>query len=487
MMMDEQNTDTLIEALNFEAIHYPRVKDLEDPDVEAILAKVDALDEVENFELELDYFDEQLQEDKLWQARTGLNPDTLCGAIETVIFMSDKPVPLTKIKGLIDEDLPLRMVHASLERLQNEYERKHHGLRLVEVAEGYQFRTKATYSRFVQDLFKVNQLVLSPTALEVLAIIAYRQPASKTDVDKIRGVDSSHIVRGLMDKRLVKIVGRSQDVGRPTLYGTTLEFLEVFNLANLSELPPEYELKEMATQSVGKISDIKTLVHADDKGRFVFDEMDELDDLSDSIKSIASDTDFTKSLKVEEKKRTSDEGGEVKTAFDLLEDFVNKNVILKENLRSVLSHLPVAGVEPKIISDLTEGPFNTPQDEEEFEMIDLETGEPIKDELEATAEESTDFDELQAEKEALGKALDDAFDRLTRGSEMLGDEKEKEEDELLFGDESDLKQKERDLEGLGESMAESAKDLDLDLDFLKNTENSENSTDPGLESEDRDN
>lgn len=473
--MDEQNTETLIEVSNFEAIHYPRFKDLEEPDVEVIRAKVDALDEVEGFELELDYFDEQLQEDKLWQARTGLNPDTLCGAIETVIFMSDRPVPLTKIKGLIDEDLPLRVVHSALERLQNEYERKHHGLRLVEVAEGYQFRTKATYSRFVQDLFKVNQLVLSPTALEVLAIIAYRQPASKTDVDKIRGVDSSHIVRGLMDKRLVKIVGRSQEVGRPTLYGTTPEFLEVFNLADLSELPPEYELKEMATQSVGKISDIKTLVHADDKGRFVFDEMDELDELSQSIKSIASDTDFTKSLKVEEKKRTSDEGAEVKTAFDLLEDFVNNNVVLKENLQSVLSHLPVGGVEPKIIRDLTEGPFNTPQDEEEFEMIDLDTGEPIRE------EDSNDFDELEAEKEALGKALDDAFERLTRGSELLDDEDE--EDELLFGEDSDLKQKERDLEGLSENMAESAKDLDLDLDFLKN---SENSTETGLDSEDRD-
>ena len=132
--------------------------------------------EKEDFSLDLNFYDEKQQEDKLWQARTGLNSETLCGAIETLIFMSEKPIPLNKIKAQIDEDLPLRVVHESLNRLQEEYEAKHHGIRLIEVAEGYQFRTKPAYSRFVQDLFKVNSLVLSPTSLDVLAIVAYKQP-----------------------------------------------------------------------------------------------------------------------------------------------------------------------------------------------------------------------------------------------------------------------------------------------------------------------
>ncbi len=129
--------------------------------------------------------------------------------------MSDRPVSLLKIRNLIDEDISLRLVHESINRLQEEYETKHHGIRLQEVADGYQFRTKATYSKYVQDLLKVTSLILSPTALEVLAIIAYKQPISKTAIDKMRGVDSSHIVRGLMDKRLVKIIGRSEELGRP--------------------------------------------------------------------------------------------------------------------------------------------------------------------------------------------------------------------------------------------------------------------------------
>ena len=351
---------------------YPSESDLEYPVME-----MSAEDSSETEEI----LDEE-QEDKLWQARTGLNFETLCGAIETIIFMSDKPVALAKIRNVIDADLPLRVVHASLERLQSEYELKHHGIRLQEVAEGYQFRTKATYSKYVQDLFKVNSLVLSPTALEVLAIIAYKQPVSKIEVEKIRGVDSSHIVRGLMDKRLVKSAGRSDEVGRPLLYGTTTEFLEVFNLSTLSDLPPEHELEELSQQDVGKISDIKTIVNSGEKVRFSFDEIDELDALSQKIKAIDSETEFTRSLKIEEKKRKTEEGVIIRSAFDLLEEHLDNKLVLDANMESVISELFTAITEPSIIRDLTAGPFNLPElmdeeDEEDFQMIDLDTGEVI--------------------------------------------------------------------------------------------------------------
>src|SRR5690606_33214911 len=250
-----------------------------DLSVETVAMEEISVVEPENdeFALDLSHYDEKEQADMLWQARTGLNPATLCGAIETIIFMSDKPISIQKIKAQIDPELPLRVIHESLSRLQAGYEVKHHGIRLVEVAEGYQFRTKATYSKFVQNLFKLNSLVLTPTALEVLAIIAYKQPVSKTDVEKIRGVDSSHIIRALMDKRLVKITGRSEELGRPSLFGTTEEFLEVFNLADISGLPPEYELEEMATKNtVGAITDIKSVVFRGDAKKFNMDEFEEL-------------------------------------------------------------------------------------------------------------------------------------------------------------------------------------------------------------------
>jgi len=493
-----------MEELEEELVLYPEESDLEYPD--------------EVLKLELDYMDNSLQEDKLWKARTGLNEETICGAIETIVFMSDKPVPLLKIKTLIDEDMPLRVLHEAVARLQKEYEVAHHGIRLQEVAQGYQFRTKATYSKYVQDLLKVNELVLSPTALEVLAIIAYKQPVSKVEVEKIRGVDSSHIVRGLMDKRLVKVAGRSEEVGKPVLYGTTTEFLEVFNLANTDQLPPEHELEEIATQGVGKIEDIRTLVNADLQDRFGKDEMGELEDLSMSIKQIDAETPFTKSLKVEEKKRTKGaEAQEIKTAFDLLEEHLDKTLVAKANMDSFESEVFTAINSPSIISDLTEGPFNIPEDmeEEEFEMIDLDTGEVIKDEdmddmimidieledeegdieLELFSDDSSDeeseltpeqliaaqfaeeeVEEKTEEKEDdvevinilgdgedeaknLAAALDDAF------AKLLGDGESLLEDSPL-----DASGIEGNLEEQTDRIVEEAKDLDLDLSFMNNND-----------------
>lgn len=472
-MENETNNETnseMMDSMELPAV-YPQESELEYPEM------IFADEFIES--------DSIVSDEILWQARTGLNSDTLCGAIETIIFMSDRPVAIQKIKALIDPEMPLKVIHEALQRLQFEYEQKHHGLRLLEVAEGYQYRTKATYSKYVQDIFKINSLVLSPTALEVLAIIAYKQPCSKVEVDKIRGVDSGHIVRALMDKRLVKVTGRSDELGRPVLYGTTPEFLEVFNLPELSALPPEHELDEMSrTSSVGKIADIKTLVNDGDKARFKFDEIEELDMLSESIKNISSETDFTASLKVEEKKRISEHGVEVKSAFDLLEEFVNKRLITEQNKQAIESLLTTNVIDPKIINDLEAGPFNTPsmddEDDESFEMIDLDTGLPVSfdsDEGFELDEDGNydsglneddfdiivdlDFDKEESEEEALSKALDAAFENLTGETldSRLSDE------EFAFGEV--LEEKSQELDDLTTGMIEKAQDLDLDLSFLK--------------------
>ena len=416
------------------------------------------MDQINETEVKIELENNEIVSDEVLAfARTGLNTDTLCGAIETIIFMSDKPVSILKIKSLIDEEMPLKVIHEAILRLQAEYEEKHHGIRLLEVAEGYQYRTKATYSKYVQDIFKINSIVLSPTALEVLAILAYKQPVSKVEVDKIRGVDSGHIVRALMDKRLVKVMGRSEEVGRPVLYGTTPEFLEVFNLADLTQLPPEHELEALAkTSTVGKITDIKTLVQEGDKARFKFDEIHELDQLSEAIKNISPETDFTASLKVEEKKRMSAEGLEIKSAFDLLEEFVNKKLVSDENKKAFESNLTTNIIDPRVINDLEAGPFNLPvslDDDDFFQMIDLDTGLPL-DEMVAS----------NSEERELTLALDEAF------SQLIGEGQESEqelEEELDFG--SELEEKDQKIEEITQDMMAKAQDLDLDLSFLKET------------------
>lgn len=402
---------------------------------------------VPEFSLDVSHFEEKDQEDMLWQARTGLNPDTLCGAIETIIFMSDRPISIQKIKTQIDTELPLRVIHESLTRLQAGYEEKHHGIRLVEVAEGYQFRTKATYSKFVQNLFKMNSLVLTPTALEVLAIIAYKQPVSKTEVEKIRGVDSSHIIRALMDKRLVKISGRSDELGRPSLFSTTEEFLEVFNLSDISALPPEYELEEMATKNtIGTIADIKSVVFAGDRSKFNIDEFEELDKLSESINHIAADTNFTMLLKSEEKKRNDGEGVVRKSAFDILEDFVNKDASVKQNLVATTSNTLMNVVDPKVVDITQEGIiFNAPEIDEEFEALRAEQISEI------AIEEANN---LELEALELEKALDLAFEQLT--GEKL------EEGEMPFEVDGEIKN----LDLSVDLAIMKGKEFDLDLSFL---------------------
>jgi segregation and condensation protein B len=409
----------------------------------------------ETFNFEVSHFDSKEQEDMLWQARTGLNADTLCGAIETIIFMSDRPISIQKIKTQIDNELPLRVIHESLSKLQSGYEEKHHGIRLVEVAEGYQFRTKATYSKFVQNLFKINSLVLTPTALEVLAIIAYKQPVSKTDVEKIRGVDSSHIIRALMDKRLVKITGRSEELGRPSLFGTTEEFLEVFNLADISQLPPEYELEEMATKNtLGSISDIKSVVFKPDAKKFNMDEFEELDQLSESINQIAADTNFTMLLKTEEKKKTDGETTVRKSAFDILEDFVNREEVLKQNLNATTSETLMNVVEPKVVDIAnTEIIFNSPEVDEEFEAMRAQEIAELNA-SEAPAINLFEGDDLAKEALELELALDKAFEQLT--GEKL------DQDEMPFQIDGEI----NNLDLSVDLAIMKGKDFDLDLSFL---------------------
>jgi segregation and condensation protein B len=383
----------------------------------------------QGFTLDLEYFDDQKSEDEFWRARTGLDETGLCGAIETIIFMSDRPVSLTKLRELIDPDMPLRVLYGCIGLLQSRYEDPKHGIRLQEVAEGYQFRTKAYYAKYVQDLFKVSALTLTPAALEVLATIAYKQPVSRTEIDRLRGVDSSHLIRALLDKRLIKIMGRSEELGKPVLYGTTKEFLEVFNFKDLSELPPESELRDLALKNeIGEISDIKGL--SEQNSKFFFDELEELDALSGAIKNISPDTPFIESLKDEDKKRVENKEGPIKTAFDILEEYVLREDLINQNKLAAGSN-PISelNMDPRVIKNFWEGPFNLPLSDD-FEMIDLNTGSPI----------SLLLDNLNPD--------------------ILSDS-------LFEIDDSLLEEREKNLEKVTNKTSQGATDLDIDLEFLK--------------------
>jgi segregation and condensation protein B len=164
--------------------------------------------------------------------------------LEALIFASDTPLTAERAAELLP-DTDKKTVLSLLGELVRQYEARGGGICLREVAGGFQFSTRQDLAPWIRKLKAARPAMLSPAALETLAVVAYRQPLVKADIDRIRGVDVSGALKGLLEKKLVRIVGRKDVPGKPIIYGTTAKFLEVFNLKNLSELPTLRELKEL--------------------------------------------------------------------------------------------------------------------------------------------------------------------------------------------------------------------------------------------------
>lgn len=170
-------------------------------------------------------------------------------AVEAILFTSVEPVPLEQLAQVLGAEES--RVRGWLEQLEQELEAPHRGLRLVAVAGGYRLVTKGEVSEILRRHRQLTAAVrLSKAGLETLAIVAYKQPVLRTEVEQIRGVDCAGVLKTLLDYRLIKIVGRREMVGRPIVYGTTREFLEYFGLNTLTELPTLKEFDELARHSV---------------------------------------------------------------------------------------------------------------------------------------------------------------------------------------------------------------------------------------------
>ncbi len=165
--------------------------------------------------------------------------------IEAMLFVSETPLSKAQIAAVL-ENVENAEIAAALAELARDYQDSPHAFNLVEVAGGFCFRTKGDYAFWLRKLKRAQATRLSRAAMETLAIVAYRQPIMKAEVEKIRGVEVGSILRMLMEKDLVRTVGRQDLPGRPLIYGTTKKFLEVFDLNDLSDLPTLEELKTFA-------------------------------------------------------------------------------------------------------------------------------------------------------------------------------------------------------------------------------------------------
>jgi len=162
--------------------------------------------------------------------------------LESLIFVSDTPVRFETLLEILPESSKEAILEG-IHRIMKEYEEDSKGLELVEVAGGYQFRTKPKWAEWIHRLKKAKTVKLSRSALETLAIVAYRQPIIRPEIEEIRGVDSGWVLRTLLEKGLIKIMGRKDIPGRPIVYGTTKTFLELFSLNTLSDLPSLKEIE----------------------------------------------------------------------------------------------------------------------------------------------------------------------------------------------------------------------------------------------------
>lgn len=163
--------------------------------------------------------------------------------VEAILFASDEPLTPAKMANIV-ETTP-RQIRDSIEALNQQYKDNNNAFRIEEVAGGFQMLTLSVYNTWLKKLLRTrSESKLSPAALETLAIIAYKQPVIRADVETIRGVACGEVIRSLMYKGLIKIVGKAEVLGRPMLYGTTKKFLETFGLKSLKDLPKIEELKK---------------------------------------------------------------------------------------------------------------------------------------------------------------------------------------------------------------------------------------------------
>lgn len=167
---------------------------------------------------------------------------TVESVVEAVLFASDEPLPDTRLADIVETSA--KQIRECIENLNNKYQANGSAFRIEQIAGGHQMLTLSHYNYWLKKLLRVrSDNKLSPAALETLAIVAYKQPVIRADIEAIRGVAVGEVMRSLSYKGLVKIVGRAEVLGRPMLYGTTKKFLEVFGLNTLKDLPKVEELK----------------------------------------------------------------------------------------------------------------------------------------------------------------------------------------------------------------------------------------------------
>jgi segregation and condensation protein B len=228
-----------------------------------------------------------------------LSEEQIASIVESSVFFTDKPISIATIKqSFKGTTVRSKDIRAAIDRLQKEYlETPQRGITLEEVAGGFQLRTKVDNMKYLRQSVKARPFRLSGPALEVMSICAYKQPVTKAQIDEIRGVESGHLLRALMEKHLLTFGERSDLPGKPMFYETTRKFLEIFGLRNIQELPSLHEIDQLIPDGIGEIEDKETLSDLTGQlsqaiGSTYSEGEDELLKITDELSHISTSSEF---------------------------------------------------------------------------------------------------------------------------------------------------------------------------------------------------
>lgn len=240
--------------------------------------------------------------------------EQMLSIIESLLFSTDKPVSVATIRTLFrGTNVRSKDIRIGLEEIARDYVEARRGFTLEEINGGYQLRSKVENTTYLRRIAKVRPFKLSGPALEVMAIAAYKQPVSKHEIDEIRGVESGHLIRALMDRGLLSFNGKSETLpGKPMTYGTTRKFLETFGLRNIRELPTLHEIEQLMPEGIGEIEESDSLSDITDEmsqeAVATYSEgEEELQDIGASLRAIDTTSEFFEQEKIRERAKRDQE------------------------------------------------------------------------------------------------------------------------------------------------------------------------------------
>lgn len=370
--------------------------------------------------------------------------------VESVLFASDRPVSLASLK-LLFKGTNIRgdKIRRALDQLAVEYAGGRRGVTLEEVPGGYQLRTKIDNMEFLKRTLKARQFKLSGPALEVLSIVAYKQPTVKAEVDEIRGVESGHLLRALMEKNLVCFEGKSELPGRPMQYGTTKKFLEIFGLRSLKELPTLSQIDELLPEGIDEqqAEEKPTLAMITDSMSETFvgsysQGEEELMKIQEQLEDIATTSNFFEEEKRRQaEKRDQERAQNIRDALAFGEPVSTRdqNWLTKYDEALAAGTTLVALAAEKKAAAFTKKPKASMEDGEGGEEVSAEGSEEtameaLEEGMESTGEDDSDLEEAIV-------AFDNDEDQDEASDDQLfadsDDESSDEDEELPFLGEAD--------------------------------------------------